>query len=185
VTSRRLAVLLVLAGSALALAARGRPWVGGRLVGGVDGGLAAAGQVSASGAVAVPGLTALALVAAAGAVVLATAGRAVRRFSAALVLLAGGVMVAGVIRVMLDPGRALRAAAVEEALTSVSASGLSSVTPTGWIVVALAGAAAVLGGGVITLLRSSTWADPSSRYERDESRDEPLWDSLSRGEDPT
>ncbi len=104
--TRRVIVLLVLAGAGLTLLSSGRPWVSGQITDAV----AAAGDLSATGSVAAPGVGALALVAAAGAVVLATAGRRPVQI-AAVVLAAGGlavVLLGG--SVLTDPADVLRGA---------------------------------------------------------------------------
>jgi len=183
VTSRRVAVLAVLLGCGVGLLAQGRTWASARIGNGVS----AADVFSVSGVTAAPGLTALALVAGAGGVVLATAGRRVVQVAAVLVAAAGAGILALAIQVAQDPGGALRGPAVEASgLTTVT---LSQVAGTAWTVVGMLAGALVVAGAVLALLRGSAWAGPSRRYERAEARaaatDEPLWDAISRGEDPT
>jgi uncharacterized membrane protein (TIGR02234 family) len=185
--TRRVIVLLVLAGAGLTLLSSGRPWVSGQITDAV----AAAGDLSATGSVAAPGVGALALVSAAGAVVLATAGRRPVQI-AAVVLAAGGlavVLLGG--SVLTDPADALRGPAAQASGTTTSR--VDDVRRTAWIPLGMTGGALVLTGGLLALVRSAAWAGPSRRYERAPSSaaerpsadDEPLWDAISRGDDPT
>ncbi|MEU8249052.1 Trp biosynthesis-associated membrane protein [Nonomuraea sp. NPDC048916] len=59
-----------------------------------------------------------------------------------------------------------------------------------WPVVSGAGAALMVAGGVVAVLRGRGWAGMSDRYERAGERapvadDRALWDALDRGDDPT
>ncbi len=185
--SRRGIVLIVLAGAGLTLLSAGRTWVSGRITDAV----AAAGDLSVTGSVAAPGVGALALVSAAGAVVLATAGRRPVQI-AALVLSAGGlavVLLGGA--VLTDPADALRVPAAQASGTTTSR--VDDVRRTAWVPLGMTGGALMLAGGLLALLRGAAWAGPSRRYERTPSSaaegppvdDEPLWEAISRGDDPT
>jgi len=183
VTSRRAAVLAVLLGCGVGLLAQGRTWASARIGNGVS----TADAFAVSGATVAPGLTALALVAGAGGVVLATAGRRVVRVAAVLVAAAGAGIVALATQVARDPGGALHGPAVEASgLTTVT---VSWVSATAWIAVGMLAGALIAAGAVLALLRGRAWAGPSRRYERAEASaaatEEPLWDAISRGEDPT
>lgn len=178
---KRLALILVLAGAALALLASTRTWATGT-VGGDQ-------SFEVTGGSAAPGITALALVSAAGAVVLATAGRGVRRVVAPAVAAAGiGAAVLG-LGIVVDPAAALLAAA--EAASGTVGSGVGVTASTNaWPAVALLGAVLVAAGGVLAFVRGGSWAGPSARYERPAegpgSGPAPTaWDVLSRGDDPT
>jgi uncharacterized membrane protein (TIGR02234 family) len=183
VTSRRVAVLAVLLGCGVGLLAQGRTWASARIGNGVS----TADAIAVSGAGVAPGLTALALVAGAGGVVLATAGRRVVQAAAVLVAASGAGILVLATQVARDPGGALHGPAVEASgLTTVT---VSLVSVTAWIAVGMLAGALIGAGAVLALLRGSAWAGPSRRYERVEATvaatDEPLWDAISRGEDPT
>ncbi len=205
--SRLAVVLLVLAGAGLVLASAGRSWVGAAVTG-----VPGLPTVSASGQDAAPGLSAAALVAAAGAAALAVAGRVVRMVVATLLVLAGAALLALVWSVVADPAAAL-------APTLVAATGQTGAAPgsaarlTGWFWPAAAGGVLVAGGGIIGVLRGRSWALGGRRYQagagaaapaggaappgggsgapaggggaaaRDSALD--AWDALSRGDDPT
>lgn len=178
--SKRAALLLVLGGAALALVAGTRTWVSGTV----------GNQLfDVGGSTAAPGVSALALVSAAGAVVLATAAQGVRRVGAVLVVLAGlgGATLAGA--VLRDPVGAVRPAA-EAATGTVGSTAAVTASVQVWPFLALLAGFVVAGGGLVALLRGGTWSGPSPRYERP--AEDPgragastAWDALSRGDDPT
>jgi uncharacterized membrane protein (TIGR02234 family) len=184
--SRAVAVLAVLAGVGLALMATGQPWVTVRLPGG--------GNAAADGRLAAPGAVAVALVAAAGAVVLLTSGRAVRMLVAGLLLLAGVLVTGLTVPVWQDPAAAASPAVARVTGTVGRAGGTASTTF--WPVLSAAGGLLIAAGAVVALVRGRRWPGPSRRYERsttpagggpDGRRDgeADAWDRLSRGEDPT
>jgi uncharacterized membrane protein (TIGR02234 family) len=206
--SKRTAVLLALIGAGLILLAGSRTWATVRLIGSLPG----TSQMTVSGrrsdAAAIP----IALAVAAGAIVLATAGRVVRVVVGAG-LTAGGLVVAvGAARAGHSHEAAL-SRAVQDVLGVVSRAGgagfgndvESAVVFSVWPWVAVTGGLLVVLAGLLTLARGWSWAGPSRRYER---AGEPLpaapgtpaarapvtpgpvspgstWDALSRGEDPT
>ncbi len=179
---------MVLLGAGLVLLAQGRPWVTGRLTSGLS-----TEQLSVTGAQAAPGTAAMALVAAACAVVLATGGRFGRWIATGSVLLVGLGILAVTLGVPRAPASALRAAVATATGTTTSAPGGSGsglrAAATLWPWVTVLGAVLILIGGVVAVLRLRTWAGPSPRYE-------PVatvaanpgltpWEALNRGEDPT
>jgi hypothetical protein len=183
----------VLLGAGLTLLAQGRPWATGRLAADLG-----AGPLSVTGASAAPGASAMALVAAAAGIVLATAGRVGRRVAAVLVVGAGAGVLALSLPVALSPRDDLRAAAAQATGTTAgsgtgalaSAAGqIATATTTVWPWVAAAGALVVLAGGVVAVLRAGRWPGPSRRYEPVAAAAAdprpPAWEALSRGEDPT
>jgi hypothetical protein len=182
VKGRLPAVALVLVGAGLILLAAGRTWAVADLA---AAGLSVAGDgrhVEVSGRSAAPVVPALALVALAGAVVLATAGR-VARAVAAVSLAAAGVAAATLaVIVARTPGSAV-AGAVAEA-TGTTGLPPAAATPTFWPGVAALGGAAVLAGGLHGLVRGRSWQGPSRRYERTPAAPDD-WARLDRGEDPT
>ncbi|WP_327583120.1 Trp biosynthesis-associated membrane protein [Nonomuraea sp. NBC_00507] len=133
---------------------------------------------------------------------------------------------AGVVAVLATKGVGRRAVGVLLALCGAGAAwgtwtALDGATVTGWVhehntlrsslghlpweiaplwpVVAGAGAALMIAGGVVAIARGGRWAGMSARYERGGARagqsgvssaapahdDKALWDALDRGDDPT
>lgn len=193
--SRVAVVLGVLLGAALVLLATGRDWVSVRVTG------VAGGAVRADGGVAAPGAVAVALVAAAGAVVVGTAGRIVRSAVAVLLILAGAGIAALSVPVWGDPAGGA-APAVARATGTVGAVAAGSATTTFWPAVSAAGGVVVAVAGAAALLLARRWPAPARRFERagvraapgdvvvgepaaERDRRSDVWDSLSRGEDPT
>ena len=199
--SRPLAVVAVLAGALVVVAASGRTWASATV--GVAGG---SRQVGADGSLVAPGAVAVALVAAAGAVVLATSGHAVRRVVATLLVAAGLGVAALSVPVWGSPARAAGPAVARVSGTVGSAARDARVTA--WPAVSAAGGVLVVLGGAVALLRGTRWSGPSRRFDRppatpaagaapeagvpavadagrDRDRRLDAWDSLSRGEDPT
>jgi len=180
VASRRQALAVAVAscalGAALALLAATRTWTVE-----VTHRLAPPAEVRTprTGSVLEPWLTALALVALAGAgALLATKGRSRNLVGAILVLAGLGVLAGGV-------------------------NGLASVAhvTVAWPVLAIVGAVFIVCGGGLAAVRSRAWPAMGSRYERPRAprspaEDQPqfigpsasdvaMWDALDRGEDPT
>ncbi|NRQ36199.1 Trp biosynthesis-associated membrane protein [Nonomuraea sp. NN258] len=174
-------VVLTALGCLLVLLAGGQAWV--RLLG-------RAGDVTApAGGDLSPVLTPVALAGLAGVVaVLATAGLG-RRLIGALLTLCG--IVAGVgVWTGAAAGTVDRWLAERDALGA--ARGVEWELVAVWPVVAGAGAALMVIGGVVAVIRGGAWAGMSAKYERGESRkpahvskDRELWDALDRGDDPT
>lgn len=196
--SRPVVILAILVGVGLVVAAAGRPWVW-QAVTGVPG----AARATVSGSRALPAATAVALVAAAGAVALALTGRVTRRIVAGLLVLAGLGMAALVVTVLQDPAQAVLPA-VQTATGQVGpvpggTSGLGTPRLTGWPWLALGGGLLVVVGGLAGLVAGTSWAGAGRRFEghavpsrgqvaqararRERGLDD--WDALSRGEDPT
>lgn len=158
--SRLLTILATLLGAGLVVLAAGRPWARATIVG-----LPGPDVVTADGRSVAPGAPALGLVAAAGAIVLATSGRVVRTVVAGLLVLAGvGIGLAGS-GVFGDPTVALEpAVAKATGMTGGSTAFTGKVTV--WPVVSAAGAVLVALGGLIALVRGRAWSGPSTRFER-------------------
>ncbi|TMR09995.1 hypothetical protein ETD86_41240 [Nonomuraea turkmeniaca] len=171
---------LTVLGCLLVLLAAGRAWAR----------VTAAGAVAPAGSDLSPVLTPLALAGLAGVVaVLATKG-AGRRVIGGLLALCGAGVAAGT-------WTALNGATVTGWLAERNA--LHGVTAVPWEiaplwpVVAGAGAALMISGGVVAVVRGGRWAGMSARYERSAGKDDAtpaqddkaLWDALDRGDDPT
>lgn len=145
-----------------------------------------------SGADAAPAVTALALVAVAGAVAVRIAGPLVRRLVAALVALAGVGIVVNALGVVADPqGAAVTEVSAATGTTAPANSYVLTVMP--WLAV-VAGVLVVL-AGLWAFVVAPRWA-VGRKYDRSAARaarlasaEEPddidTWDSLSEGEDPT
>ncbi|MDG4827026.1 Trp biosynthesis-associated membrane protein [Asanoa sp. WMMD1127] len=150
-------VLLCAVGAGLAFVGAGRTWERGYTHGPTP------ASPDQTGADLVPGLSALALVALAGAgALLATRGWA-RRAVGALVLLVGLALVA------LPFGRVFDASTAWPALTAV-------------------GGLLVVAGGLAAALAGHRWPGMGARYERSPRSvggTTDTWNALDRGEDPT
>lgn len=193
--TRRSTVLGVLAGAGIVVLAQGRTWV--RLDHApATGVVTAVTDGSLSGEQSAPGVLALALVAAAGAVAVTLAGRRLARVCAVLLALAGLGVVALATGVLTDPATVAREA-------TRGAAGLVDAVPpaavvTAWVAVGLAGGVVIAVAALGVWLGAARWttgrpvaaaatAAPGAartRSARDESP-EPLWEAISRGEDPT
>jgi uncharacterized membrane protein (TIGR02234 family) len=111
-------------------------------------------EVVHTGAQVLPWLPALALVGLAGAgAVLATRGAA-RRLIGALLAAAGVTLAAGGL------------AALTGAVSPAGSAAAPTSTSAGWPAVAVLGAALLLAGGIVTMLRSPRWPAMGARYER-------------------
>ncbi len=208
-SSKAPAVLLVLGGGLLAVLAGSRTWLTAVPQAG-----AGVTSVAISGREAAPGGIALGLVAAAGAVVLATSGRVVRHVVAVVLVAAGAGIAASGLWLGVD-----RAALVADALArATGATGnrlVLSSEPTAWPVVGVAAGVLVLAGAVVAGVRARRWSGPSRRFEapaataavvtaaaatapevpaapgagadaiRERDRALDAWDALSAGADPT
>jgi uncharacterized membrane protein (TIGR02234 family) len=190
--TRPAAILAVLLGAGVVLAAESRGWATVP-VSGVPG----RAVVTADGRLAAPGTGALALVAGAGALAMAVAGRWVRLLVAGLLLLAGLAVAGLAIAVLHSPADAVKPA-VAAATGTVGRPPDGAAAATGWPVLSVAGGLMIAAGGAVGLIRGSTWPGPSRRYERAadgsaatpaamSARDAQLdaWDRLSVGDDPT
>lgn len=183
--SRRTVVVLVVAAAAVLLASAGRPWVSAVLPQ-----VPGRPEVFLSGRAAAPGAIALGVVALAGAVVVATATRAVLRVTAALLAVAGAVVAVTCVLAVADPARAVASSAARAA--GVSDPVLAAVTTTAWpLIAALAGGVLAV-AGVLTWVQAPRWTTAGPTGAQDDATTEgtapstlDTWDALSRGEDPT
>jgi len=157
--SKPAAVLVVLIGAGLVLATSGLTWASVTVTG-----IPGRSVVDADGRLAAPGAAALALVAAAGALAMATAGRWTRRVVAGLLVLAGLGTAALAGSVLLAPGTAVQPA-VAAATGTVGRAPDGVATATGWPLLAVAGGLLIAAGGAIGLARGGRWPGPSRRYE--------------------
>jgi hypothetical protein len=163
------AVLLCVAGGALALWAATRDWA--VLVTARPAPLPPLREVRTGGAAA-PAATALALVGLAGGAALLAARGVARLAVGVLVLLCGAGITAGGVSV----------------LTGGVAAGHATVRlSAGWPVLCAAGGVLVALGGLVTLVRGRRWRALGRRYEAPSARTAPAdpWEALDRGEDPT
>lgn len=188
----------MLVGAGIVVLAQGRTWVT------LDrapatGVVTALTHGSLSGDQSAPGVLALAWVAAAGAVAVTLAGRRLARVCAVLLALAGLGVVALATQVLTDParvaGEATRGATglVDAAPPAAALTAWVGVGLAGGVVITLAALGVWLGAAHWTTGRSAAAAasaargGPSAtgnRSAREESP-EPLWEAISRGEDPT
>ncbi|MGX5358298.1 Trp biosynthesis-associated membrane protein [Kocuria sp. KH4] len=148
--------------------------------------------VDVAGSDAAPAVTALGLVAAAGALTTAISGRVLRSVVSAVVVLAGLGALAASVAVLADPAGAAQTA-VGESTGMVNAGGEFALTLWPW----LAAVAAVLVTlcGAWSLVAGRSWT-PARRYERTGTGTAPgasagrgdeidSWDALTEGRDPT
>ena len=148
------------------------------------------GIVDVSGGSAAPGIVGLAAVCIVALLGLMTGGRIIRSVSAVVLVLASLGTVVLTLLVALRPVDTVADAVARELARTTSPATTGSTTP--WVWVALAVAALLLTGAVLTALSSRAWAGLSGRYERG-SRPESgprgevrtAWDELSEGHDPT
>lgn len=190
-TGKAAVVILGVLGAGLLVVSASRTWVAGT----VDDAVLGASRVSATGSQVVPGLVALALVAAAGAIASTTSGAVTRRVTLVVVLLAGLAEAALTLRVLHGPAGAL--GSVAAASTGRTGSIETHSTATAWPWVALVAAAAVLLAGVLGWVGARKWRGLGARYEttadapeahRRGARGERVasdWDRLDAGDDPT
>jgi hypothetical protein len=195
---RLLCVLGIVAGAGLTLLTTGRVWVRQDVtdVPGVR-------LVTATGVQAASGVTALALVAGAGAVALLVAGRLAARLAGLVVTLAGvGVVVSAAV-VALDPRSA--AAPAVPGVTGRAGPLADPATASGWVWVALVAGLLVVAAGALAAARAPAWSVPGRRFDQPSGEaprgggplrpgpgdrtaaEDPVaaWDALSRGDDPT
>jgi uncharacterized membrane protein (TIGR02234 family) len=194
------AILVLLAGSGLALLAWSQVWFTVRLVDGqaTAGGAAA---IEVGGAVASPALAALALAGLALAGALAIAGPVIRLVLGLLALVLGGSVVLAAWLSFADPVAASSAAVAEAtgvAGAESTAELVAGVAASAWPYAAIVGGLLIAAAGGIVLVTGRAWAT-SRRYGGgatmavDGTRDDvPAsdravddWDGLSRGDDPT
>ncbi|SNC59365.1 Tryptophan-associated transmembrane protein (Trp_oprn_chp) [Kytococcus aerolatus] len=150
-------------------------------VGGVGG-----QELSLSGTEASPWPRPALLCAAAALLAAAFVGPVARRVAGLVLVLSGLGMVAAAIGVLRDPAGPV-AARVAEAWGLGEASAVTVDAAAGWLpwTGVLGGALLAALGGVVLVAR---WEGLGATYDREQTRDtqdEPLWDSLTRGEDPT
>ncbi|GAA1791975.1 Trp biosynthesis-associated membrane protein [Planosporangium flavigriseum] len=160
---RAVAVLACAAGAGLALLAAGRTWTHVTVVRPAP--LPALNEAK-TGAALLPWLSALALVALAGAGALLATRGLVRAAVGVLLVLSGFGLAAGAL------------------------SKLGVATPA-WPVLTALGGLLVAGSGVLTMVYGRAWPGMSARYERPAGTataprgEAQIWDALDRGEDPT
>lgn len=183
--ARLVAVLAILAGSALALIAGTQPWFTFT----TD-----AGTVQASGEAAAPGIAGLALAGLALGAALTLAGPVFRHVFGALEVAIGLGIGASTVAALVAPYGSAGAAVT--ALTGVSGTDsveslVTALSVTAWPFVALAAALVAVATGVWVLLTARRWPGPTRRYQAVRlAADEPRsaaadWDALSGGDDPT
>lgn len=148
--------------------------------------------VDVAGSDAAPAVTALGLVAAAGALTTAISGRVLRTVVSVVVVLAGLGALAASVAVLADPAGAAQTA-VGEATGMINAGGDFAVTA--WPPLAAAASALVALCGAWALVAGRTWT-AARRYERSAAEEAPdgagsggdeidSWDALTEGRDPT
>ena len=181
----RLALLLVLAGSALLLLGAGRAWVDVAVPQPPP--LPVSSEVR-TGRELVAALSPLGLVGLAGVAALAaTRGRG-RVLVGLLLVVDGAVAVAATARVL---GRgALRA--LRDGHPGLQVAGDRAFGFTAWPAVVVGGGVLLALGGLVVTLRGQRWAALSARYEPPAARatrparpEVEAWEALDRGEDPT
>jgi len=180
------------AGGALALVAAGQTWVAGT-VSDLPGGDA----VAATGNDLLPVAVPLALIACAGAVVLATAGASMRAVAAAVLVPTGIVLAVAAPAAARHPAASLRPAARRLAGTTEVVVTGTHVTAWPWLVAAAG--TAIAAAGLVALARGRAWSGRSPAAGGTgpdgtgadglpaEARPDPMaaWEALDRGEDPT
>lgn len=188
---RTVAVLLVLAGGALALIGSTQTWHDVTLRDGAQSTLAV------SGAQALAVLSPLALAALALGLALTIVGPVLRYVLGALaVALGGGLAVAAGRVALTHPADALSTAVAEATGLSGAAaveSLVSDIADTPWPALTVAAAVLIALGGVLTLATAHRWSGAGRRYRAEAARGRDAaprdaidsWDDLSRGEDPT
>lgn len=157
-------------------------WVTGTPQGGLGGG----SELALSGSETTQVARACVFTAAAGLLAAAFLGPVARRVAGTVVVLSGLAVLASAAGVLADPTAPVARAAAEDwglaDASGVTAQASATVLP--WVAAAV-GLGLALDGVLVLLAR---WEGLGARYERTPRRsteDEPLWDSLSRGEDPT
>ncbi|MEX5301512.1 Trp biosynthesis-associated membrane protein [Kocuria sabuli] len=148
--------------------------------------------VDVAGSEAAPAVTALGLVAAAGALTTAISGRVLRPVVSVVVVLAGLGALAASAAVLADPTGAARTA-VGESTGMVNAGGEFALTPWPWlaavaaVLVALCGAWALLAGRSWTAARryERTGTEPAAGGPARDGDEIDSWDALTEGRDPT
>ncbi|TFC96982.1 MULTISPECIES: Trp biosynthesis-associated membrane protein [Cryobacterium] len=195
-------ILVVLAGSGLALLAWTQPWVNAEVAQSGS----ARQTIEVAGATAAPGVTALALAGMALAGALSIAGPVIRLVLGVLGVLLGSSVFLSAFLAITDPATASAGAVTDVtgiAGTESVVDAVVSASLTAWPFVALLSGVVIAGAGVSVLVTARHWPGPTSRYqavrfapadpddsgaadaagqERDSIDD---WDGLSRGEDPT
>lgn len=181
-TSKRTVLLLAVVSALLAMVSAGRTWITGSL----NDGVINANAVHVTGSQAVPGYFGIALVAAAGLLAAATAGRIVRWPAAIVSLLASLALLVLTLKVMGDPASAVRSRMT--AVTGHTGEAVAHGSFGGWFWLAVFSALLTTATSVLGIFGVRRWAGLSSRYEapsRTTTRVESDWDLMSRGVDPT
>lgn len=157
--ARPAVVLTVLLGAGLVVLAGGRAWVT-QAVTGVPG----VTRVTTSGNQAVPAVTALALVAAAGAVAVALVGPIARRVVAVLLMLTGLGVAGLVVTVLRDPAGAVLPA-VQNATGRVGSVPGGAAQLTAWPGLAVAGGLLIALAGGVAVFVVGRWQGSGRRFE--------------------
>lgn len=184
-SSKRTVLALALVAAVIALVASGRTWITGTL----NDGVLANNGVQVTGNQAVPGYVVIALVACAGLLAAATAGRIVRWPSAVVSLAASVSMLVLSCRTLADPASALKGRMT--AVTGHNGEAVARGEFTLWFWTAVFGAVLSLVASLLGLIGLRRWRGLSSRYEAPVDADagspksESDWDLMSRGVDPT
>lgn len=170
-------LLCALAGVLLSLT-----WASGVPTGGLGGG----SRIDLSGSQASEIVRPALFTAAAALLVAAFLGPVARRVAGVVVALSGVAVVVGALGLLREPGAPVAQAAAE-AWGLADATNVQAQATAGWAPWATLAVGVLLGlvGVSVVLAR---WEGLGSRYDRASQRserDEPLWDSLSRGDDPT
>ncbi|GGC89029.1 hypothetical protein GCM10011512_14920 [Tersicoccus solisilvae] len=200
--TRARTVLLTVLAAAVVFVTTTQTWVHATLTSGTVRSIEAA----VNGSDAARSVTALALVALAGALAISIAGRIARIVVAAIIVLAGIGCALAAVAVLADPGAAANG---QIAARSGVTGGTISASVTGWVTVAVVAAVLLAACGILVLMAGPRW-DAARRFETpatapddgpaapvdtsDEARrtaasghgdDIDSWDSLTRGQDPT
>lgn len=185
-TTKSGVVLLAILGAGLLLVSGSRTWVTGT----VDDAVLGASRITGTGTEVASGVVALALAALAAAIASTTSGKAVRRVTLVLLLLAALGEAVFVGRVLLDPSGVLGAVAATSTGRTGSIETRASVTAWPWL--ALIAVVLLVACAVGGWMGSNRWQGLGARYEtpRDRAgargqRVASDWDRLDAGEDPT
>lgn len=190
--ARSYAVLILLAGGAIAVIAGTQIWLVVTLAGEEQ-------LIEVSGSVAVPVLSPLALATLALGGALAVAGRVLRYVFATLALVISVVIAIASVQIALWQPLSAVAGSVAEATGISGESGLEAslaqTSVTAWPAITSIAALLIFGAGVWVMLTAHRWSAGGRRYRsatengpRGQNRNGDAidsWDDLSRGQDPT
>lgn len=182
--TKRSVIILALIAGVLAMISSGRPWINGSL----NDGVLTNNAVDVTGNQAVPGYFGIAIVACAGLLAAATAGRIVRWPAAIISLIASVAMVVLTFMTLADPAAAVKGRMRDVTGHTGEAVARGEFTIWFWAAV-FAGLLALL-ASLLGLTGLRRWHGLSSRYDAPvdgaaEPKNESDWDLMSRGIDPT